>query len=437
MKPVRTAPVARLSPQQRTTARDLWLAALVVAVALAAYVPLALRLAQGRYYEYYNLAFDFDPSRVLDLLTRSPPDAFGFKHPFMLLLRPLGLGLLSLGIPAKSAAGLVMAATGAARVGLVFLFLRAASLRRPEATALAVLFAVGSTQLTVAVVTETYGFASLSIILVWLFAQQRMHDSGRLRAWRYVAAVAAAGITITNAVQPFIAEAAVVVRHQRFGAAVRAMIRFGAVFGLAIVAVAVLLWPTELIAALRDPVLALKTILWLQTKGPTTGLSKVLETVLGFSFVSPNYTVVPLPETTRMIDFRDWSFPPGGWLAAAAWLGFLVTGTVAGLAHPAYRTVAAATGLALAFNIAFHLGFQFRGSVYIYTGHTHFLVLALSAGLAPWLAARRGARIAYTAAVLLLAAGIAAVNIPAVIDFTTRFDVPDTRCPAPCADGMP
>ena len=31
-----------------------------------------------------------------------------------------------------------------------------------------------------------------------------------------------------------------------------------------------------------------------------------------------------------------------------------------------------------------HMHYQFRGSLFIYAGHLHFLVFALGAGLAPW-----------------------------------------------------
>ncbi len=373
---------------------------------------------------------------MLSLLTESPPDAFGFKHPFMLLVRPLGLALLGLGVPAKAATGLVMAGIGALRVALVFLFLRVATVGRPEAVALAALFAVTSTQLITAMVPETYGFASLSLILIWLIAQSRLQSPERFRLPPYLAAVLAAGITITNAVQPFAAELLVAWRSWGLRAAASKLLRFGVIFAASFFLMAVLLWPSEILAALRDPVAAVKAIWWMQTKGPTTGLGKVLQTIFGFSFVSPEYTTVHLPETTEMLDYRHWSFPAPGALVVAAWLALVAVGTVAGLAHPTYRASAFAISLTLLFNIVFHLGFQFRGSLYIYTGHTHFLVFALASGVAPWLAGRRHARTAFVIAIVALSASVATVNLPAAAEFATRFDVPNTQCPAPCVNGQ-
>src|SRR5580658_2742276 len=84
-------------------AADLLLAALLGGVALALYVVLALRLARGQYLDYYNLAFDFDPARYVSTFALSPPDPGNFKHPLILLLRPLAVPFLAMGFNAKQA----------------------------------------------------------------------------------------------------------------------------------------------------------------------------------------------------------------------------------------------------------------------------------------------------------------------------------------------
>ena len=119
---------------------------------------------------------------------------------------------------------------------------------------------------------------------------------------------------------------------------------------------------------------------------------------------------------------------------AWAWLAFLAAGTAGGLLHPGYRPVALPILVALAANVVFHLDYQYRGSLYIYAAHTHLLVFALAAGLAPWLGpARPRLRLGYIGAVLALAVLVGATNLIMAADFSTRFDIPDTPCPAPCA----
>ena len=416
---------------------DYWVASLLFVLGTAAYASLVARLAQGRYYEYYNLAFDFDAARVLSLMTASPPDAFGFKHPLMLMLRPLGQAMLALGFHAKTAAGLIMAGTGGATLALVFLFLRNISIDRPTALALSLLFAVTGTQVMTSMVTETYGFAGLSLVAVWLVAAMRLRSPGQFGILRYVPGIAATGVTVTNVLQPFLAELLVNWRNRGWRSVVPTTFRFGCIFALVFFALVMTLWHSEIIGALRDPATNLKAIWWMQTKGPTTGVWKVIQTFLGFSFVSPVYTVVALPETTNMIDFREWSFAGRGGVVAAAWIVFLIAGTIGGLADASFRPMALAILAALVFNIIFHLGFQFRGSIYIYSAHVHFLGFALATGLAPWMAGNRWLRNGYICAVIALGASVALVNVPIAIGFTGLFDLPDTFCQAPCADGTP
>jgi hypothetical protein len=138
-----------------------------------------------------------------------------------------------------------------------------------------------------------------------------------------------------------------------------------------------------------------------------------------------------------MWDFRAWRFPPEGALAMMLWLAFLAVGTVAGLARRTWRPMALGLLAALCFNLLFHLSFQLRGSLTIYTGHVNFLVFALGAGLAHWVGGNRWGRIAYVASVLVLAGLVAVNNVPVVVGFVTGFDTPDTSCPAPCSDDMP
>jgi len=416
-------------------AADAALALLLVLCAFALYAPFALRLAEGRLYEYYNLAFDFDVSRVLSMLTGSPPDGMGVKHPLMIVFRPLGLLFLALGFAPKAAAGLAMALLGGGTVGLVFLFLRACRIARPEAFALALLYALSGTQLVTAIVPESYGFALFSLALVWLLARLSLAAPERLWPARVAAAVLAAGITLTNAVQPAIAELALLWRRFGLGQMLRRILVFGIACGLLFAACALLLWWRPILDALQDPIGTAKAIWWLRTQGTEkTGPLPVLQNFLAFSFVSPAFSVLPLPEGTRMLDFRDWAFAPPGELAAWAWLAFLAAGAAGGLLHPGYRPIALPILAALAFNVVFHLDYQYRGSLYIYAAHTHVLVFALAAGLAAWLGpARPRLRLGYVGAVLALAALMGVVNLRMAADFSTRFDIPDTPCPAPCA----
>jgi hypothetical protein len=419
-------------PTATLTRADGRLAAMIGAIALAVYGALAWRLAQGEYLDYYNLAFDFDPNMTVEALATSSKNFIGFKHPLIEALRPLAWPLLALGLDAKSAASLVIAGFGAASVVLCYLFLRKAGIERPLAGLLAALFAVSSTQLIVSITVETYGVAGFTIVLTWLVAQARLDDPGRFRVLPYVAGVLTFGTTITNVVQSFLAEALLAWHQGGLRQAILRCVRFGLILAVPIAVLVLLLWFRPLLAALQDPVQALKEVYWLRTKGEKVGLLEVLEAFLVHSFVMPHYTWVTLPGNIQMRDFREWNFPLLGAIAAPLWLLFLAAGTIGAFMHRRYRIIALGLAAALAFNLVLHLDFQFRGSLYLYTSHAHFLVLGLAAGLAPHLSVARPAGRAYAAAVLLLTLLLAANNLPIAAAFTSDFDVVNMPCPKPC-----
>lgn len=413
---------------------DLVLAAVLGGAALALYGVLALRLARGAYLDYYNLAFDFDPARYVSTFALSPADPGGVKHPLILLLRPLALPFLAVGLDAKQASAMVMAAFGGGTVAVCFLFLRVLRVGRPEAAALTGLFAVTGTQIFTSIIVEAYGPAGFGLAALWLVTASRLAD-GKRRLWqRYVIAVFCFGVTLTNVMQVFVAELLVSLRRASPIQGLRRAIVFGLVLSGIIAVLSAIVWHDVLLTTLADPVLALKEIYWLRTKGERTGAAQVVRTFIGYSFVSPEYDFLHLPEGIDMRDFRGWRFSGIGSVAIWCWLVFLAGGVVGALTHPRTRWLAAGMATALLLNIIFHLDFQFRGSLYLYAAHMHFLVFGLAAGLAPWVREMRTTRWLYVGAVLALAVLVGADNLPIAEAFTRAFDKVDIGCPAPCTE---
>jgi hypothetical protein len=413
---------------------DLLIAAILGCAALALYVLFGLRLAQGSYLDYYNLAFDFDPARYVSTFAQSPPDPGNFKHPLILLLRPLAWPFLAFGLDAKQASAMVMACFGGGTVAVCFLFLRVIRAGRPEAAALTALFAVTGTQIFTSIIVEAYGPAGFGLAALWLVTAARLAD-GKPRVWqRYAIAVFSFGVTMTNVMQVFVAEILVSLRSGGLIQAIRRAIVFGLILTVIVAVLAAFVWYDALRTALADPVLALKEIYWLQTKGPRTGAFQVVRTFLAYSFVSPEYDFLHLPEGIDMRDFRGWRFSGIGSVAVWCWLVFFATGAIGALAHARTRWLAAGMTTALVLNILFHLNFQFRGSLYIYAAHMHFLVFGLAAGLAPWVREMRTPRWLYVAAVLALAVLVGGDNLPIVQTFTQTFDHVNIDCPAPCTE---
>jgi Family of unknown function (DUF6080) len=434
-----TAPLAARdgTATDRVSRADYLIAAALAACAIALYAPLGLRLARGVYLEYFNLAFDFDPIRYVGTFGLTPADAGGIKHPLVLLLRPLAWPFLAAGLDAKQAAVLVMACFGGGSVAICYLFLRVIQAARVEAAALTVLFAVTGTQVFTAIITESYGPAGFGIAALWLVTALRLAD-GKDRSWqRYAIAVFCFGVTVTNVMQVVIAEFLVSLRDVGLVRAVKRGILFGLVCALIIAVLAAAVWHQELREALADPVFALKQVYWLRTKGERTGAFQVIRTFIAWSFVSPDYDTIHLPEGIDMRDFRSWRFSWAGEVAVWCWLMFLAGGVLGWLTNRRAWWLGGGIATALLANIVFHFDFQFRGSLYIYAAHMHFLVFALAAGLAPRVRALAAGRWVYIGAVVALTVLIGANNLPIAAEFARSFDTVTIDCPAPCTEQTP
>ena len=427
------ARLAQVSPP--VNRMDLRMAALLVLGALGVYAALGLRLAQGQYFDFYNLAFDFDPPRYVAVLALEEYERGNVKHPLFVLLRPLGWPLLAVGFAPKQAAALVMAGIGATTVGVVFLYLRSLAVATGTAAALALLFAVSSCQVITSIVPEAYGPAGLGIAATWLLAVWRLADLRHGRRLRFALAAFCYGVTPTNLIQPVFAEALAWWRHCGLAGAIRPMIRYGLGVALLCAALTAMVWHDELGAFLADPVAVAKEIYWQRTKGFREGLFETALRLVGFTVVSPRFTTVPLvADGITMLDFRALKFGPLGVSAFLGWHLFWLVGAVAATVHRPTRWLALGLWAMLLANIVFHLDFQFRGSVYLYAAHSHFLVFALGAGLAP--ALRPGGMVArlYLAAVVVLIGLIGAIKLDRTSHLVTDFDDVRANCPAPCPE---
>lgn len=400
---------------------------------MAVYASFGLRLAQGSYFDYLNLAFDFDPPYFLDYLTGSTSTGdFGvnYKHPLWMLFRPFGLVLLSLGFTAKQAAALVMALFGGLSVALAYGFARLTGAGRPESLAASLFFAGSCSTWLNAMVIESYGWANFSLALMWCgyaLALGRRFESFWARA---LAAALVAGVTITNLVQALIAEGLWRRQSSSLFVTVRHLFLFGALVGLIVILLIALCQPRELWWLLSHPVSALKEVYWMRTKTDAeAGLLQLMQTFFVSSFFAPEFEPVPLSPVVTMLDFRGFSVSPMVLATSCVWCGFLLFNGLMGLRRSGpQRVLTLALLAAVAFNLLFHLDYQLRGSVFIYAAHLHFPIFALSLGAAPWVRQQgQAVRLGY-AALFLLMAGVAWANNglrnDQLIEHMTQIEVP-------------
>lgn len=407
---------------------DFRVACALFASAFALYAAFALRIAQGDFLDYFNLAFDVDPRRYARALTTSwanwPPDYGGPKHPLLFLFRPFAEPFLWLGFDWKSAASLVAALFGAGAVALAFAFLRTVQIARLDAAMLATLYALTSAQLFNSFITESYVFSLFALALAWWAVAARLEAPRRFRRLRYVAPILTFGITTTNVVQAAIAEAALRFQQAPPRQAVMNLIRFGIICGAITLALLVLAFPAGMWWIATHPADALRVLLWSQTKGDAVGLGPMFATYFGYAFVAPEFTTVALPGGAPMLDFRRFAFAPAGWPALALWVALLGAGCWrAAQIRDARRFLVWGLAAALAVNLALHMRYQFRGSIFLYAPHMSFVIFALGAfafdRMSPLLARRPFAMRAALAALIALAA---ANNLPRAWELASGFD---------------
>ena len=418
---------------------DLALAAAIAGLAVAVYAGLALRLAQGAFGEYDNLAFDFDAQRYVALYAGDEYERGNVKHPLIVLLRPLGLLLGAFGLAPAAAAGLLMALCGGATVGVVFVILRTIAVAAAPALALSALFAVSASQVITAMVPEAYGPAALGLAVAWLLAARAlMAPAAPTPAgmpWgRLAATVAAYGITTTNVVQPLLAEALIRVRRQGLRRAIRPLVVFGLVAAAIALALTALVWADHLGALLADPLAVVREVYWQRTKGERVGLVDTVLRLLGYAVVPPRFVTLNLPEGIAMLGFRAPDFTLRSLVATVLWHGFWLVGTVAMLAQPALRWLAAGLAGVLVFNVLFHLDFQFRGSLFLYSAHVNLALFLLGCGLAPLLRPGSVAARAYLAVVVVLVLLVGSISLNRAVTMAESFDQVRAECPAPCHD---
>ncbi len=409
---------------------DARVAVAIFGLALLGYGVLALRIAAGDYLDYWNLVFDFDSRRYAEAIARPRADwasdtsVGGPKHPLLHFWAIIAQPLTWIGFSWKQAASLTASIAGAGAAGFAYLYVRAIKVPRTDALLLTTFFAVSSSQLFNAFVIDSYAFAQFGLAFAWALAAARLQSPDRYGIPAHLSPIYSFGMTVTNIAQAFLAEAAVRAANMPLRAAFNQLFRFAIVVGLIILVVLILKSPEDMWWIANHPVDALKVIFWAQTKGETYGFPTVLLTFFGYGFVAPRFTTVALPGGAPMLDFRDFNMTPPGLVALALWAFLSVMGIIGALRSKGpIRWLYAALSVAIVFNLMLHGKYQFRGAIFLYSGHINFAIFAFS-GAAAHFANEFGERVRslFRVGLAALIISTAAANVPRANELATAFD---------------
>lgn len=398
-------------------------------VFFALYSALAFRLAQGDFLFYYNYGFDLDPARFVALIAGDHSlydEVFvkgGPKHPLLYLLRPLAWPFQLAGFDVRTSASLAKAVIGSGTVVLTFSFFRLTRLPRIESICLTLLFGISSTQLFNAFIIDSYGFALFFIAFVWCLTPIRMHTPDQLIRFRLVVSVMNIGTTVTNGVHSLISEIMIWYQKRSLVNALNRTLAFFVLVGIIFSILIIIVWNEQLLKAITDPIGSLKTLYWQNPKGEKFGIEHVLISFFAHSFISPQFTIIQLPEGVNMHDFRGFYTSPTGVVAFVLWFLLLVVSIVLGLWQKEIRPLVFALLAVTLFNVFFHLSYQYRGSIYLYSAHSHFPIFATLIGSAFYFNHKgKHWRLAFNSYILLLTLLIGTINVNRAADFVTYFD---------------
>jgi len=390
--------------------------------AFTLYMALAIRLDSGGYFAVDNLAFDFDPLTKTAIMFNGEISG-GIRHPLLSALRPLAEVVLYLGLPLNLTMSLSFAAVGAVTVFVVFACTAPLGVALPEGILLTGFYAISSTPVFLSLVPESYGLSALGLWLLYLVVLKRQDAPASYARTRFAVALYLFGVTITNIVQPAIAEIVIWFRRLPPMAAVARLSSYALILGV-LIALAVLAsinWHYFL----HDPLLATKEAYWQSTEHgeEKASFAVLLKTFFLYSFVAPDFTSVPLPNgEATMLDFRDFRMATIGLGSLVLWLILLTIGFFTALRDRANRTVFLSVAAAIIVNLLIHLSVQYRASVYIYAAHLHvpIFVMALFAGRS---GVRRGgaARWAFATGLVALVALAGINNLTRAFEFVGSF----------------
>jgi hypothetical protein len=405
---------------------------LAVVAAVVYWAATAQMLSASQLYGHYNLAFDFDPSRYINLLIAAPEtwsarDAaaeFWVKHPFYLMHRPIAQGLMLIGFPPVWAVLGLSIITGVLTLLVFNGILRHLCLPDIVRAAALLLFAGSAAQVACITVPDAYSAALLGILLAIWMVMRRAASPGRWPVQRFLLPAYLFGVTATNLIFAGIAEFALQVTTQPLVRAIRNLVIWGIVSGGLIVVLLAICYPNDMLAAAGNPVQALKSVLWIGTLEPDktippASLLTMVKTMFAFSLSAPAPSVVMIPGEAAglppipMHDFRVFDYGSLGLVALLGWLTLLAFGGEAMLRRLWTReglAIGLAVGAMLAFNLAFQVYFQYRGSVFLYAGHFFPAVAVVVAFGIARLHAVAGGRAAPVAGGLLAMALVSATN---------------------------
>lgn len=344
---------------------------------------LCYELYLSGFYSYINIAFDLDQSWYFDIITRAPEHwiykgesmetPLNVKHPFLYILR-IPTEFLQLFGMNEEISGIVTTLFFVSMTPVVF-YLCARMLKNTQLNSflLTLIFIFSTTFVVNAQVLDSYSIAQFWIITaVFIFIRcisLNILDNSWGKAFVYVAMV---GTTSYLILLVILCELLILTKNrgkghsELIGYAKTIIFKSTMLFIFFFVAI----YYEILIALILDPVGVLKSVLWAVARpGEKSGIETILEVFFLTSFIAPPPTLMNLGDGTIMLDYRSYEFSWYTIFTVALLISVFVIAIKSEISY-----IYSLSLLWFLINVLFHIVYQDRGSLFLYTGHIFPLV---------------------------------------------------------------
>jgi len=350
-------------------------------------------LAQTGSFANYSNFFEIDTPRVINDMTSFNADHYRTKvHPlFVLLVNPIGTQLSHLLKSQILAATFLNSFFGALGVLLAFFCFKSMTDNIYDASLLACLFGVTTSQFFLSVIPETATLSICSLLVTYiLFLYSVKYKLNKFLLW-VLAGVFTLAITTTNFAQTFICFIAFsFMRSDLKKRPLYALARIFAFLACVIACVAIfskiqkIIYPSSSLfyaaESYQEDFLYTSLLIF---SSPWNVISQLLDHFFLVNIVAPLPVVFPFGQNKPAITFdHSLNYTFVGWVAIVLWLISLISSAIQALIRK--QEIRLFVGftfmLCLLFNFALHsvygLGTSGKFEYFLYTGNFSFLILS-------------------------------------------------------------
>ncbi|MBV7299799.1 hypothetical protein [Enterovibrio paralichthyis] len=358
-------------------------------VSLALFLLVDFYLLNEGFYNKINIAFDFDQAWFVEILSY-PPDEWIYKtasdvnplilkHLLLYLYRWPSELLQFFGFSPEEAVIIVSVLFHMGTMTVGFYIFSDVFQSFAKAFLLCIFMLFSATYLVNGIVVDSYVLAGFWITCAFAIYQSDLKATMRLEVdWlKIIVYVMAVGTTTYLLLLVIVLEASLVLakRHDFSVSHITRYLLSGIVrFSLLFFLLFSICYYQSLSEIVSDPVNVVQKTLWAVVRGgEKEGVTSILTTFLFYTFFAPSHTVVDIGNNALMADFR----PGENVFVTYSVIAVLAAALVLLVKKPDPMLLVSFIWLGI--TIGFHLQYQDRGSIFLYTGHTMLPLMVIVA----------------------------------------------------------